>query len=222
MVRGPVRGRRRSAAPGRHPAGVERGFRSGARRGGRVRQRSRRVRRVRGGGRRSCEGAVPQRRLAARLRTRRRQLQPRRALGRRLAPVPAALRGRRHVASGAPGHGPADVGRRRDLRDDGKSLATAHGRPSRRRTTRRDPRALGRRGHSIATATGSWTDLPTGLSGWWSPKLVAGRIRAAAGQPGRGAAPPLPLRTRDGRARRSSIRSDRSQRLTCDRTGPSG
>ena len=66
------------------PQGWNEGFRTGARRGGRVRQRSRRVRRLRRGRRRTGEGVAPQHRLAAGVRTGRRQLQPRRALGRRL------------------------------------------------------------------------------------------------------------------------------------------
>ena len=90
-----------------------------------------------------------------------------------------------------------------DLRDDGKSLATAAWSP-----VAGDGRlaVIHERSGEEATAiwepaTGTWTDLPTGLPGLVvALRLVARRVRAAAGQPGRGPAPPLPLR----RSRRAS------------------
>ena len=90
VVRGSVRRRRRQAVPGRHPARLERRVRTGARRRGRLGERSRRVRDLRLGRRRTGQGDAPEHRLAAGVRTGGCVLQPGRPLGGRNAALPAS------------------------------------------------------------------------------------------------------------------------------------
>ena len=213
VVRGPVRRRRRQAVPGRHPARLERRVRTGARRRGRLGERSRRVRDLRLGRRRTGERDTAKHRLAAGVGTGGCVLQPGRPLGGRNAAVSAALRGRRHAAPGAARHRPSDRRyRRRPPRRGQESVDRGLVAGRGRRAARGDPRArrrgrdrdLGARDRHLDRSP----DRPARRGG--GARLVAGRVRAAPGEPRRGPAPPLPVRRRDGRyhADRASGRTD--------------